>query len=143
MSPVSDTPVLVLMTDPPPAEIMCGTTCLIISIVPRALIWNARSHTAASSSVIAWSAPICSSRVSAALAADRRGYHLADAVLLGEIEALRESRAAFSRDIGSHRFCTGYIDVREHYRSAGTSQRPCASLADIGAGAGDDRHPAR
>jgi len=37
MSPVSATPVEVLMIEPPPPAIMCGATALIISIVPRAL----------------------------------------------------------------------------------------------------------
>src|SRR3546814_5844144 len=48
MSPVSATPVEVLIIDPPPFAIMWGAACLIISIVPRVLIWNARSQTAAS-----------------------------------------------------------------------------------------------
>ena len=37
LSPVSATPVEVLMIEPPPPAIMCGATALIISIVPRAL----------------------------------------------------------------------------------------------------------
>src|SRR3546814_11288292 len=49
ISPVSATPVLVLIMDPPPADIIWGTACLIISMVPRVLTRKALSHVSARS----------------------------------------------------------------------------------------------